>query len=259
MTCKLIHYLTIIKLIFVVTLFVLSKILCDKYMFFYLSSLLFLIPRLFNFYKTFFSEDILVFFISICSFIMGELSCFITLFVLITYHFFVFTIICPIIIRQNQNTNNIQIINPNRNNPIRNLIPETDNQNNELISIINNYTSLSDIYTDDICVICLESMNINDQIIKFNCNHIYHKKCISEWVLINDNCPICKDKLHISNTINPINPINHINPINPINPISNNNIQPSLNDSNSDSSDHYSIEMDSDMESGDESNHIIIV
>ncbi len=40
------------------------------------------------------------------------------------------------------------------------------------------------------CSICLEEMYYN-QIVKLTCTHIYHYKCISEWKLIRDACPLC--------------------------------------------------------------------
>jgi hypothetical protein len=45
------------------------------------------------------------------------------------------------------------------------------------------------------CPICLENLeNINK---KTNCNHIFHKECISKWININKNtCPLCRNKLY---------------------------------------------------------------
>ena len=40
------------------------------------------------------------------------------------------------------------------------------------------------------CSICLEDMldtNISER--KYNCNHYFHKSCISEW---KGNCPLCR-------------------------------------------------------------------
>ena len=42
------------------------------------------------------------------------------------------------------------------------------------------------------CSICLEEYNINKDIIKLKCNHEYHKKCIKEWLKVNNNCPQCR-------------------------------------------------------------------
>ena len=58
----------------------------------------------------------------------------------------------------------------------------------------------------DICSICLEKINPFDKDNKpftLNCNHTYHKKCITEYVLfnavnnININCPLCRENINI--------------------------------------------------------------
>jgi hypothetical protein len=44
----------------------------------------------------------------------------------------------------------------------------------------------------DICVICIDNIDITDlDISKIDCNHIFHKNCIDEWLNINNKCPIC--------------------------------------------------------------------
>lgn len=46
---------------------------------------------------------------------------------------------------------------------------------------------------DDInCVICMEkySKENNDKIVSLPCGHIYHKKCITEWLKHQDKCPL---------------------------------------------------------------------
>ena len=43
------------------------------------------------------------------------------------------------------------------------------------------------------CIICIDD-NIND-LVKTECNHIYHKKCINKWIKENNTCPICRVNL----------------------------------------------------------------
>jgi len=47
------------------------------------------------------------------------------------------------------------------------------------------------IATNEYCSICLEILNIGDEVNKLNCNHIYHKKCLDKWIC-NNNCPLCR-------------------------------------------------------------------
>jgi len=44
------------------------------------------------------------------------------------------------------------------------------------------------------CSICLEEYNTNDNIIILDCNHIFHRECISKWFHNKDikNCPLCR-------------------------------------------------------------------
>ncbi len=53
--------------------------------------------------------------------------------------------------------------------------------------------------TLDNCIICFNNFEINDDIRKLNiCTHIYHKKCIKEWI-INYNkssCPLCRQTIY---------------------------------------------------------------
>lgn len=54
------------------------------------------------------------------------------------------------------------------------------------------FTSVSSL--SDECAFCLESINEYDYA-TLNCNHIYHLRCIQEWVNITKNitklCPLC--------------------------------------------------------------------
>ena len=51
-----------------------------------------------------------------------------------------------------------------------------------------------DIFTD-LCSICLDDYKEGETIIKLNCNHIYHKKCLEKWLLKNKTCPCCKTEI----------------------------------------------------------------
>lgn len=47
----------------------------------------------------------------------------------------------------------------------------------------------------DECVICLEDSDID--IIRLKCSHRFHKKCIEQWILQKNECPICSYIIHL--------------------------------------------------------------
>jgi Ring finger domain len=51
-------------------------------------------------------------------------------------------------------------------------------------------------YDDDInvpqCLICFESYVNGDEIVRHCTTDSYHRHCIIEWLLRNDNCPYCR-------------------------------------------------------------------
>jgi hypothetical protein len=47
---------------------------------------------------------------------------------------------------------------------------------------------------DFMCPICADN-NIDDEVLTTSCGHLFHKKCLSEWSAIQQNCPICRSRL----------------------------------------------------------------
>lgn len=45
--------------------------------------------------------------------------------------------------------------------------------------------------SNDECNICLSQFKKNDSCKKLACNHIFHKKCVDDWLAINIKCPFC--------------------------------------------------------------------
>jgi len=49
---------------------------------------------------------------------------------------------------------------------------------------------------NDVCSICLQDMNIA----KITpCNHLYHEMCLRKWVTTKTDCPLCSEKITITN------------------------------------------------------------
>ena len=44
------------------------------------------------------------------------------------------------------------------------------------------------------CVICLEDYADKEKVVELDCNdkHLFHMKCMEEWVVKNDICPMCR-------------------------------------------------------------------
>lgn len=53
----------------------------------------------------------------------------------------------------------------------------------------------SDLFLQDECPICLENLNVGDSIYLIPCCHYFHKNCLKDWILIENDCPSCRMKL----------------------------------------------------------------
>lgn len=42
------------------------------------------------------------------------------------------------------------------------------------------------------CAICLEAFTDGDELKTLPCLHIYHQKCIEQWLPLDNSCPVCK-------------------------------------------------------------------
>ncbi len=52
-------------------------------------------------------------------------------------------------------------------------------------------------YEDEICLICLDSFQHGDETshsCNVICQHRYHKSCITQWLVKNNSCPVCRCK-----------------------------------------------------------------
>lgn len=70
----------------------------------------------------------------------------------------------------------------------------------KIVLIFNNYninkeldiTDLKIFITND-CSICMNDYKIYTKIRKLKCKHIFHVKCIDQWLLIKNSCPNCRE------------------------------------------------------------------
>jgi hypothetical protein len=50
---------------------------------------------------------------------------------------------------------------------------------------------------EDECIICLNYINIDDEVALLKWGHTYHKQCIHNWFLKKQVCPLCNIKIKI--------------------------------------------------------------
>jgi len=46
------------------------------------------------------------------------------------------------------------------------------------------------------CAICMEDVGIKG-VFNLSCGHLFHQGCLNEWLLNNDTCPMCREKVNI--------------------------------------------------------------
>jgi WD40 repeat protein len=46
--------------------------------------------------------------------------------------------------------------------------------------------------SNSVCAICIEEFKIDDNVVKLNCNHLFHKACYDRAAKSNSNCPTCR-------------------------------------------------------------------
>ncbi|GFO14538.1 RING finger protein 122-like [Plakobranchus ocellatus] len=42
------------------------------------------------------------------------------------------------------------------------------------------------------CPVCLEEFSKGEKIAACNCQHVFHSKCLIQWLQCRNNCPLCK-------------------------------------------------------------------
>ncbi len=47
------------------------------------------------------------------------------------------------------------------------------------------------------CLICLNTIDIDEEFSKICCEQYYHKDCLTSWLKIKNKCPVCKESIFI--------------------------------------------------------------
>jgi len=45
------------------------------------------------------------------------------------------------------------------------------------------------------CTTCIETFKLGEDVIKLDCNHVFHQDCIFPWLSENRTCPICRNEI----------------------------------------------------------------
>ena len=45
------------------------------------------------------------------------------------------------------------------------------------------------------CPVCLNDMDVGDEVRNLPCKHIFHKDCVDEWLRVNASCPTCRSSI----------------------------------------------------------------
>jgi len=66
-----------------------------------------------------------------------------------------------------------------------------NNENNENIYSHMEQNEYEEIQKE--CLICMNTIRIQD-IERLRCKHFFHRECLSAWMKIKPNCPVCRKK-----------------------------------------------------------------
>lgn len=91
---------------------------------------------------------------------------------------------------RNNNNNNVNEVLIQEN-----IIKEKEKNINEIKKINGTYQNILEFLKSSnstSCVICFEDYKKEDKIVLLKCSHIYHEKCITDWLNNDISCPLCR-------------------------------------------------------------------
>ena len=86
-----------------------------------------------------------------------------------------------------------------RNVSLRNILRESMNDtggvkkvaSDEVLKAISELPEATDIPDEEECPICMDGYG-DISGVRVECGHIFHKECITEWLMENNQCPVCR-------------------------------------------------------------------
>lgn len=49
-------------------------------------------------------------------------------------------------------------------------------------------------YSDKDCLVCMDSVQLENITIKLKCLHYFHEQCIVDWLKVHNTCPVCREE-----------------------------------------------------------------
>lgn len=71
-------------------------------------------------------------------------------------------------------------------------ITQTRHEEEDILLTVSKYDTTSTVKE---CSICLVDFEVDDDVVNLECKHIFHEKCIEEWVDRKKDCPNCREKI----------------------------------------------------------------
>lgn len=56
----------------------------------------------------------------------------------------------------------------------------------------NSKITLEHVENAELCSVCMENFNLDEEVKKLSCSHLFHGDCISPWLKKRQTCPICR-------------------------------------------------------------------
>ena len=60
------------------------------------------------------------------------------------------------------------------------------------------FNSSQKSFGQDTCRICLDEMEITEDLFRAPCRHKFHKKCLERWSEEHNRCPMCNHKIELT-------------------------------------------------------------
>jgi len=51
------------------------------------------------------------------------------------------------------------------------------------------------VESNSLCSICFDGFSVNLEVLKLECNHLFHIDCIRQWLRLHSNCPVCRSNV----------------------------------------------------------------